>query len=120
VKLLKRCTPLTCFVSIFSTKHAACRIGVAISPSRTAPRQWFSLSWSQDFDLAQMLHFGGARSVGLGQGIFVEPALLHNDQEVLVGVRYEANVLYRIAVDHEQIRECPLLDDAELARVRIS
>ena len=55
------------------------------------------------------------QSPHLGQYIFVDRTILHNDQKVFVGVFDELDVFQRIAIDQQQICERALFDDAEFA-----
>src|SRR5678815_3996041 len=55
-----------------------------------------------------------------GQGILVDGAVLHDDEEVLVGICDEIEVLQGIAVDQKQVRERTLFHDTELARIGIA
>ena len=55
----------------------------------------------------------------LGQRIFVDYAILHNDQKVFVRVFDELDVFRRIAIDEQQICECAFLDDTKLAGIGI-
>ena len=54
------------------------------------------------------------------KGVLVDLAVLHDDLEVLGGVGDQVDVLQRIAVDQQQVGECALLHDAELAGIRIA
>ena len=55
----------------------------------------------------------------LGHRIFVDRAVLHDDQKVFVGIFEELDVLQRIAVDQQQICQCALFHDAKLARIGV-
>jgi hypothetical protein len=54
------------------------------------------------------------------QRVLVGSAALHDDGQVLAGVLHQGDVFERIAVDDKDVREGALLDDADLARVRVS
>jgi len=61
----------------------------------------------------------GRDKSSLGQRIFIDRAILHNDQKVFVGVFYELDILQGIAIDQQQIRECALLHNTKLAGIGI-
>jgi hypothetical protein len=46
------------------------------------------------------------------EGVLVDFPVLHDDEEILAGIGNEADVVERIAVDKEQVRERPLFHDA--------
>ena len=54
------------------------------------------------------------------QGILVDGAILHDDEEVLARICNEIDIFQRIAVDKQQIRERPLFHDTKLARIGIA
>jgi hypothetical protein len=51
--------------------------------------------------------------------IFVDISVFHDDLEIAGGVGNEADIVQRISIDKQQIRECTLFHDAEFAGVRI-
>ena len=55
----------------------------------------------------------------LWQCIFVDCAILHNDQKNFVGVFDEFDVFQRIAIDQQQICERALFHDTEFAGIGI-
>src|SRR4029077_2808720 len=55
----------------------------------------------------------------LGQYIFVDRTILHNQQKVFVGVFDELDVFQRIAIDQQQIRKGALFDDTKFAGIGI-
>src|SRR5687768_13651812 len=57
---------------------------------------------------------------GRAQRVLVDAAVLHDDDEVLLGIRDQADVLDRIAVDQQQVGERPLRDDADPAWIRVA
>ena len=59
--------------------------------------------------------FRTATKSSLGKRIFVDDAILHDDQELLVGVFDELDVFQRIAIDQQQICEGALFHDTKLA-----
>src|SRR5690606_19970430 len=60
------------------------------------------------------------RPSSVGQGVLVDLAVLHDDQEALVRIGNQLDVLERVAVDQQKISQRALLDDAELAGVGIA
>jgi hypothetical protein len=54
------------------------------------------------------------------QSILVDLAILHDDEEFLAGICNEVDVLQRISVDQQQVRERTLFHNAELARIGIA
>lgn len=58
------------------------------------------------------------RFIVLFDGVFVDLAILHDDNEVLVGICNEVEILQRIAVHQVQVVKCAFLHHTELARDR--
>src|SRR5580704_13642996 len=58
--------------------------------------------------------------VSLGQRVFVDRAVLHNDQKIFAGVFDDFDIFQRIAINQQQICECALFHDTKPARVRIN
>ena len=56
--------------------------------------------------------------ISIAKGVLVDPAVLHDDLEVLGGVGDQVDILQRIAVDQQQIGKRALFHDAELAWIR--
>src|SRR5262249_39226199 len=56
--------------------------------------------------------------VSLWQCIFVDLAVFHDDLEVLGGIGDQVDIVQRISVNKQQIRECPLFHDAKLSWIR--
>ena len=56
----------------------------------------------------------------LGQSVLVDDAVLHDDFEAIGGIGNQVDVVQRISVDKQQIRECALFHDAELAGIGIA
>ena len=54
------------------------------------------------------------------QCILVDPAVLHDDEEVLFRIFDQLDVRDRVAVDEQEVGERAFLDHAELPRVRIA
>lgn len=54
-----------------------------------------------------------------GKRILVDDSIFHDDLEILGGVGKKADIVQGISVDEQQIRECALFHDAELAGIRI-
>ena len=55
----------------------------------------------------------------LGHCILVDPAILHNDQKVFVGVFDQLDIFQRIAIDQQQISKCAFFHNTKLARIGI-
>lgn len=54
-----------------------------------------------------------------GKRILVDNSIFHDDLEIVGGVGNKADIVEGISVDEQQIRECALFHDAELAGIRI-
>jgi hypothetical protein len=63
------------------------------------------------------LRGGKARGSGSVDGVLVDFAVLHYDQETCLRRGYKRQVLQRIAIDQQQIGERAFLNDTESARV---
>jgi len=61
----------------------------------------------------------GAQAGSLGERVFVNRAILNNDQEILVGVFDESDVFQRIAVDQQQICKRAFFHHTKLAWIGI-
>ena len=55
----------------------------------------------------------------LGHCILVDPAILHNDQKVFVGIFDELDIFQRIAIDQQQIGKCAFFHNTKLAGIGI-
>jgi hypothetical protein len=55
----------------------------------------------------------------LGHCILVDPAILHNDQKVFVGIFDELDIFQRIAIDQQQISKCAFFHNTKLARIGV-
>jgi len=55
----------------------------------------------------------------LGHCILVDPAILHNDQKVFVGVFDQLDIFQRISIDQQQISKCAFFHNTKLARIGI-
>ena len=60
-----------------------------------------------------------AQAGSLGKRVFINRAILHNDEEILVGVFDESDVFQRIAVDQQQIRKRAFFHHTKLAWIGI-
>src|SRR3954467_6126275 len=54
------------------------------------------------------------------QGILVHLTVLHDDDEIFLGISEQRDVVQRIAVDQQQVGQRPGLDHAELAGIGIA
>jgi len=55
----------------------------------------------------------------LGHCILVDPAILHNDQKVFVGVFDQLDIFQGISTDQQQISKCAFFHNTKLARIGI-
>src|SRR5262245_45445177 len=79
-----------------------------------APLQW-RVFVSTDEDRATGVARPQQRASRRSQRVLVEAAALHDGGEVRAAILEQAEILQRIAVDHQQVGEGAGLDDAEFA-----
>jgi predicted HTH domain antitoxin len=60
------------------------------------------------------------RKCRASQGVFEDPPVLHDDDEVLCRIFDQLDVGNRIAINKYEIGECSFLNHAELAGIRIA
>jgi hypothetical protein len=58
-------------------------------------------------------------AISFGQGIFIDYAVLHNDQKVFLGVCDKFNIFQRITIHQQQICECALFHHTKLAGIGV-
>ena len=87
---------------------------------------------SRTFRSAAALYSGHCRKVrvtawslprhdrSLGNGVLVDDAVLHDDQKPVRRVSNEVDVFQGIAVDHQEIGQGTLFNDAQLAGIRVA